>query len=293
MPTWSSDEQRIMKELARTILKDGKPDNRKTALLDIRHFPDPRVLDLLQHVSQKDRNREVRDLAKNLHTKMRLEAETNPEQFAPPPRPALGSWSCDFCGATNSKDELTCPSCGASRRMPASLSAGSSSPIDASRVFLLDRRNHRFLTSKNPGRIYGDSPLTLIPVLVILIVFVSFMMLGSGSSLFLPFPGSVLGIGILGFSLLTGFQLVHAMQRHHHLARNGQVIQGELAASKSYTDSDNDYFIKLIYLFKSPEGKIMEGNYNQKRNDLRNKRLPERGTPVVILYASPTNYRLL
>ncbi len=119
-----------LKQLAQTILKDPKPAARLEALLEIRQFDDPRVTDLLRHVSQKDRDARVRDLAGNLYVKKKVATMQSADESAAPglsvetpapetPRKASApvrsdTWTCAACGGENSGGSI-CRFCGSER----------------------------------------------------------------------------------------------------------------------------------------------------------------------------------
>lgn len=110
-------------ELAQIILKDQDAARRMEALLEIRRSDHPRVTELLQHVSQKDRDPAVRDLAANLYTKRTLNAPAVIEQVAAEAGVTVREttrapgWKCAACGAVGNMG-ATCRYCGAERPAP-------------------------------------------------------------------------------------------------------------------------------------------------------------------------------
>jgi hypothetical protein len=112
-----------LNELAQIILKDRDAGRRMEALLEIRRYDHPRVTDLLQHVSQKDRDAAVRDLAANLYLKRTLNAPATVEQTVSAAgvtvreTTRVSGWTCAACGAVGNTG-ATCRYCGAERPAP-------------------------------------------------------------------------------------------------------------------------------------------------------------------------------
>ncbi|MBL8162393.1 MAG: DUF3592 domain-containing protein [Anaerolineae bacterium] len=110
-------------ELAQIILKDNDAARRMEALLEIRRSDHPRVTELLHHVSQKDRDAAVRDLAANLHLKRTLDAPASVEQIVTEAGITVREttrtpgWTCAACGAVGNTS-ATCRYCGAERPAP-------------------------------------------------------------------------------------------------------------------------------------------------------------------------------
>jgi Protein of unknown function (DUF3592) len=146
-----------LQDLTKTILKDRDPNTRKEALLEIRKSNHPQVLELLQHVSAKDKDRSVRDLAGNLLTRKKIQGIQEPaspaSQFAPPktasrPSSHAQTWTCNFCRQENMGGE-TCVSCGAVRATNAQRSgAPPRAKIQPDDVFLMIPDNRAFLEGK-------------------------------------------------------------------------------------------------------------------------------------------------
>ncbi|HEX2907361.1 MAG TPA: hypothetical protein VHO69_10905 [Phototrophicaceae bacterium] len=118
-----------LKQLTQTVLKNREPSARMEALLEIRHYDDPRVTDLLRRVSENDKDPEVRDLAKNLYIRRQLAGEGEFSSPAVEPDPASApdwltqsqaadTWTCLSCGGVNAGGRA-CRFCGGERPVPA------------------------------------------------------------------------------------------------------------------------------------------------------------------------------
>ncbi|HVO42961.1 MAG TPA: DUF3592 domain-containing protein [Aggregatilineales bacterium] len=80
------------------------------------------------------------------------------------------------------------------------------------------------------------------------------------------------------------------------LARDGRVVQGKLLSrSGRMIKGKNRYFqVSVAYTFTSPTtGLAITGKQNATRNDLRDKPLPELGTPVAVLYVNDSRFKIL
>jgi hypothetical protein len=78
------------------------------------------------------------------------------------------------------------------------------------------------------------------------------------------------------------------------LERKGRIIPGEIVSCESYTDGDGDYTLRVQYRFQPPDGEqAIVKKTTSTRNDLKNKPLPEAGTPLAIAYCSKRLYRVL
>jgi hypothetical protein len=162
-------EARDIKALGLKALKAKTSAERMEALLAIRRYDHPIVLDVLAR-AQQDQDAGVRDLAKNLHRRKQLDWEANPPQrpTATPQssKPAAkatvaGDWNCRFCGGDNTSQAAACVHCGANRS--GTEHTTSQTPTLES-IFLLDRQNKPLLLGK-PRR--GAAAFGLFPVLVL------------------------------------------------------------------------------------------------------------------------------
>jgi len=72
-----------------------------------------------------------------------------------------------------------------------------------------------------------------------------------------------------------------------------RVIKGQIVSCTSHVDQDGDLNIKFRYRFRSPSGDMITGLISQIRTDLKNKALPDEGTPVAVFYRSDKSHTLL
>ncbi len=82
--------------------------------------------------------------------------------------------------------------------------------------------------------------------------------------------------------------------RDKRLSREGQWVRGELLAASGRRDSDGDFQLKVEYSFVAPDmGQVIFKTESAQRNDLKNGDLPEKGTPIGVLYRNPNHFRML
>jgi hypothetical protein len=90
------------------------------------------------------------------------------------------------------------------------------------------------------------------------------------------------------------FFVIRQYRRVKFLERNGSMISGEVVQSSYSTDSDGDLSLKVEYSFHVPDSnRRLTKVERAQRNDLKGKRAPAPGTPVVILYYDEQHYMLL
>jgi hypothetical protein len=82
-------------------------------------------------------------------------------------------------------------------------------------------------------------------------------------------------------------------RRKVRLARDGQLLSGKLLTCSGELDAENDYNVHATYHFVSPTGCVIEGKMTACCNSLKDRPLPEPGTPIMVLYLSDGNYQLL
>lgn len=87
---------------------------------------------------------------------------------------------------------------------------------------------------------------------------------------------------------------VRQYRRHKFLERNGKMLRGEILESTHSTDSDGDLSLRVEFAFQSPQSsRRLTKTDRAQRNDLKGKRPPAPGTPIVILYYNDHQYMLL
>ncbi len=255
-PSPLTDNQ--MKRLMQVILKDKSADARKAALLEIRHSDDPRVSELLEHVSRKDSDWQVRDLAKNLLAKKRIQNSlqtTGNESHSG--TPILGElatddsrtdpWKCGFCDADNDGADR-CPSCGADR--PVS-NARPDQKIRLDDVFFFDKGNRDFAAAKKKR-----------------------LNTQANGCLFLFFiPFVIIGIGAI-------VMLILSLRDWQTLNTRGVTTQGTFIEKFSHADSDNDTTYTARYQFML--GDDVYSNNQDVSREFYNR--VETGVRVDILY---------
>lgn len=284
---------RDLKQLARTILKDANPNARKEALLEIRRHDHPRLLDVLERAATQDSDAGVRDLAKHVLTKKRIEmglptdgvlsnpaaAPSRSRTAAPVPDDTDATWNCPTCGGGNGLDRAECVYCGAARpgaaavaagAGAASVGAGTGTEASASahaafvnKVFLFNERNRDFLSGKR------KTPVNLNDSYGCMVVFAGlFILIG-------------LVIALFGVS---------EMQRYRALAANGVMTTAVVQDKSTSTDDDGTSYY-ITYTFTTSDNRtrsstqsVSEGRYNR----------IEYGQRIDVLYdpGNPGNVRI-
>jgi hypothetical protein len=110
-----------------------------------------------------------------------------------------------------------------------------------------------------------------------------------------PLDLEVILPALFGPALLTLLILVWAFWvslRYTRFERQGQVIKGEVTACEGKAMPDH-YHVTLSYKFRTPADRELTGKITQERDDLKNEELPQKGTPVAVLYVNDKLYRLL
>jgi hypothetical protein len=116
-------------------------------------------------------------------------------------------------------------------------------------------------------------------------------------------------LGVIGLTIASVY-LVPRLPRwwvETQMLRRGQIINGQLlhcrrfVTDTAHTLDPNEYgaalssnfFIEVAYRFQTPNGKEIKGIATNKRNDLHRSKLPNFGTPIVVLYLDDENYEML
>lgn len=82
--------------------------------------------------------------------------------------------------------------------------------------------------------------------------------------------------------------------RDRALARDGQMVRGELLDITTRRDSDGDLQVTAEYSFVPPDGgDVIFKKQSAQRNDLKNGTLPDKGTPVIVLYKDRKHFKML
>lgn len=97
-----------------------------------------------------------------------------------------------------------------------------------------------------------------------------------------------------GFAWLMFIGSIIHMVQQRRLYREGQVVTGEVLTAKGERDSDGDFFLEVEYGFATPGTQdFLTGKYRGMHNHLKGKPLPERHTPLAILYRAVDHHQPL
>lgn len=78
------------------------------------------------------------------------------------------------------------------------------------------------------------------------------------------------------------------------LAREGQMVRGEVTSSYGSTGEDDNFHLRIKYAFRSPgNGRFITGTAITQRNDLSENTLPPPGTPLIIVYRRDAHHKPL
>lgn len=93
------------------------------------------------------------------------------------------------------------------------------------------------------------------------------------------------------WGILIGF--VYSHKRDQQLAREGQLVRGELLRTRGTWHKSN-YKLRVDYRFTPPDGdRPLQKSQTATRNDLKQKPRPEEGTPVAVLYKDRSHFKML
>jgi hypothetical protein len=252
-----------LKQLAQTVFKDRDPNARKAALLDIREYDHPRVLELFELVSQKDPDNSVRDLAANLASQRRTEALLHPDRAAARQerhdrarKTSAGIWFCEFCGAENTGN--SCVTCAAARPDSAPTPAGTlNGGFDlAPGTFLIEPRNLKFINGT--GKAVGGQWPTFGIIVLLLFLVAGLIMIGFGArDMYLAGQLDAKAVPIDG--QITGRHISESEDGsntyyvHFGYTANGVTYQTQQSVSRSlYNDAETGRTIRVEYLPSDP-----------------------------------------
>lgn len=227
-----------LNQLVQTILKNPNPAARLEALLEIRRYDNPRVTDLLRHISQEDRDAKVRDLAGNLYVKKKVAAMQSagesvmldftadlPAPETPQTRAPARSdtWTCSACGGENSGGSA-CRFCGWERAAatPADRPQPAETFHPGDDIFVLDIQHAAFVAGR-VQRPSASSGLTCTALFMI--------------------PFLVIGL-IMIVSTLRDVSIALAINNH------GVAVQGKIVNKHiSSDDSSDTYYVSFEYTY--------------------------------------------
>ncbi len=88
--------------------------------------------------------------------------------------------------------------------------------------------------------------------------------------------------------------MVISRRRDRILSREGQMVRGERRGISTRRDSDGDLQFTAEYSFVPPDGgDVIFRKQTAQRNDLKNGTLPDKGTPVMVLYKDRKHFKML
>lgn len=110
-----------------------------------------------------------------------------------------------------------------------------------------------------------------------------------------PAPFVLIGFGTMLVVIGLIGVLVVLVARHQKLAlaREGEMLEGHIVSCTSRKDSEDRLLVDVKYQFVSPSGQEITASATAARPDLSELTLPAAHTPVIVLYASDSNYQLM
>ncbi|HLV36607.1 MAG TPA: DUF3592 domain-containing protein [Spirillospora sp.] len=97
---------------------------------------------------------------------------------------------------------------------------------------------------------------------------------------------------LISWAIFAG--MIVSFRRDRRLSRLGKLVRGELLNATSRRDSDGDYHVTVEYSFVPPDGgDVIFKKQSAQRNDLKNKPLPAKGSPVMVLYKDRRHFKML
>jgi hypothetical protein len=88
--------------------------------------------------------------------------------------------------------------------------------------------------------------------------------------------------------------IIVSHRRDRELARDGQLVRGELVSASGQTGSKGKYYVTARYRFQPPDsGEPIVRNQTALRSDMRNTAMPAAGTPVMVLYKNRKRFKML
>jgi hypothetical protein len=77
------------------------------------------------------------------------------------------------------------------------------------------------------------------------------------------------------------------------LSRSGCLLQGRLLSCRGQRGSKGTYTVTVRYRFETPDGRTLDREASQVRNDMKQVMLPPPGTPVLVVYVSDKLHQVL
>lgn len=167
-------------------------------------------------------------------------------------------------------------------------------------LFLLSPHHKAFLRRKNtwfpPSKSELDGERT---TLILLLITTPFLCVIIGTGEFQNFVESGLWIIPLFVILVLIYsvtQWVGGWMQRSTLTKEGQVFIGQVASAQGewkIRNRVNFYFVTVNYRVRLPDDTVLHGQEMAMSMDMVGKPLPERGTPVAVLYVNEYTKRLL
>jgi hypothetical protein len=82
-------------------------------------------------------------------------------------------------------------------------------------------------------------------------------------------------------------------RRRARLLQNGVVLDGKLLLCNAAAYSEGGYHVSIVFGFRSPTGRILDGRASALRDDLKGRPLPQPDSKVAVLYLDDGNYQVL
>jgi hypothetical protein len=287
-----------LKQLARTILRDTDPNARKEALLEIRRYDHPKIMDVLERAATQDNDASVRHLAKHLLTKKHIELELStdsvlsnsaaapyrtPSRLAVPHTTQAAApvdyeddlWTCPNCGGGNDLSRGKCVYCGTAQPSDTGVSAATGAAgteegavtgkatyaAFVKEAYLFNKQNRAFLAGKRkrPVDAGESSGYTALFAFVLLIA--------------------------LGF-ITAGFGFAK-MNRYNALNANGVIATGQVTYVSTFV-YDESYSHRVYYEFTTANGRVMRQGQDMR---LSNFNAIIVGTQIQVRYdpSNPSN----
>jgi hypothetical protein len=216
--------------------------------------------------------------------------------------------TCPFCGSMQISGSETCLECGAPLTADPdhSLTENIIGPID--QIFLLNPSNRAAAmgVSRRIGGVKEQFDATagaamtfflgaVFALIVLCLVIVVALQVGGAGALAIV----VLGLGFGGFGTFRLGQLAWRAlvngQRNRRLGTDGQLLAGEVVSARWKYFRRRRRVPVLQYRFSTADGRTLTAEQPGVPNPLHSapKELPAPGTPVAVMYADDTCYKVL
>lgn len=114
-----------------------------------------------------------------------------------------------------------------------------------------------------------------------------------GETGLLPFVLVTFGVMQVGVGVIGVPVVLMERKKKLALARGGERLAGRIVECAGRRDDDGHLQVDVKYQFVSPSGREISASRTAARPDLTEQTLPAAQTPVIVLYASDSNYQLM